>query len=499
MNVGRLLISAAAGFVLPTFLIHRLPVTVYSAWVLILQLSAYVTFLDFGIQSGISKYVAEYEARDDSAGSSMRASAGLALLLMVSTAGVILTLILAWRVPSLFHAMPPELYRGVRNSLVLVGISASFALLCSIFASIFTGLQNYAVPTLLGTVNKLMFVAVVLTAVTYHGSLTTMAALVAIVNVTTGIMHFVAWRRLAKHVRLSLHGLDYGVLKKMVTYCSSLAVWTMAMLLVSGLDVTIVGRYDFGQTAFYSIATTPTNFLIGIISASLAPLMPTASALSVHRTTEQMGAVLARATRYASALLVVSALPLLVAGYWILRLWVGQGYAPQIVGYMRILVLANVVRMLCAPYANILVATDSQRVAVFGACAEALVNVNCSVYMVRHIGALGVAYGTLIGAFVSVGMHFALSMHFTYTKFAVTRARLFLSGIGRPLLIAIPSLILLPRWWSPLAPNFGLSTWLLWGLTSALLAWFLGLDPSERSALLKWSGGWARLESSTIE
>jgi O-antigen/teichoic acid export membrane protein len=265
------------------------------------------------------------------------------------------------------------------------------------------------------------------------------------------------------------------------------------MLLVSGLDVTIVGRYDYGQTAFYAIATTPTNFMIGIIGAALAPLMPATSALNVHRTPAHMGMLLARVTRYVSTLLVVSGLPLLVAGYWVLRLWVGHSYAPQIVGYMRILVLANVVRMLCAPYANMLIATDSQRSAVLAACAEGLVNVICSVYLVRHIGALGVAYGTLIGAFVGVVMHFALSMHYTYAQFAVTRARLFLSGIVRPLSIAIPSLILLPRWWSRAAPNFGFLTWLLWGITTALLVWFAGLIPSERSSVLKRPRQWAGL------
>jgi hypothetical protein len=51
------------------------------------------------------------------------------------------------------------------------------------------------------------------------------------------------------------------------------------MLCVSGLDVTIVGHFDFGQTAFYSIATLPTNFILSIMGAALGPLLPAASAL----------------------------------------------------------------------------------------------------------------------------------------------------------------------------------------------------------------------------
>jgi O-antigen/teichoic acid export membrane protein len=495
MNVGRLAISAAVGFLLPTFLIHRLPITTYSAWVLILQMSAYVGYLDFGIQSGISKYVAEFEARNDPAGSSMRASAGLALLLMVSLLGVILTMLLVWRAPSFFHEMPVALYADMRLGLAFVGISASFGLLSSIFASIFTGLQRFAVPTVIALANRLLFVAVVLASVYFHGSLATMGGLVALVNIASGLVHFVAWRRMAKHVRLSLYGLDYSILKKMLAYCSSLAVWTVAMLCISGLDVTIVGRYDFPHTAFYSIATTPTNLMIAIMGAALAPLLPAASALSVHRSAVQMGDLLSRATRYTSNLLIVSGVPLLVGGYWLLRFWVGSSYAIQIVGYMRILVLANVVRNMCAPYANMLIATESQKIAIAGACAEAIVNLSSSIYLARHIGAIGVAYGTLLGSFVGVGMHFLLNMHYTYAKFAITRRRLFLSGIARPLTIALPSIVLVKLWWQAAAPSFGLRVWLAWGLSSLLLAWFVGLDPAERASLLglarsqsKWAG-----------
>jgi O-antigen/teichoic acid export membrane protein len=489
MNVGRLFISTAAGFLLPTFLIHKLPVATYSAWVLILQMGAYVGYLDFGIQSGIAKYVAEYEAKGDTAGASVRASAGLALLLSVSLIGVVLTLGLAWLVPKLFHDMPSALYPDVRMGLLFVGVSVSFALLCSIFASIFMGLQRYAVPTSLALINRLLYVGVVLGSVATHLSLGTMCCLVAVVNVTTGLLHFVAWRRFASQVKLSLYGLDWSVVREMIGFCSTLAVFAVAMLCISGMDVTIVGRYDFRQTAFYSIASTPTNFMIGIMGSALAPLLPSASALSVHRSSRQMGEMLARATRYATSLLVITGLPLLVAGYWVLRLWVGPAYSPQIVGYLRILVLANVLRNTCAPYASMLVATESQRIAIASATAEGLVNLSVTIYLAQRIGAIGVAYGTLLGAAVGVGMHFGLSMHYTYAKLSITRARLFLSGIGRPLLMVIPSVLTLPRWWRNGAAEFNTLLWIAWVLSTGILFWYAVLNPDERNAALRLTVG----------
>lgn len=485
LSVSRLFAASAIALILPGYLTHRLSVQTYAAWVLILQVSAYVSYLDFGVQAGISKYVSEYIARNDSEGASKRASAGLALMLIASMLGVVLTLIVVWQVPQLFHEMPATLYRDVRSSILLVGISLSFGLLCSIFSSIFYGLQRYAVPTILSLINRVLFAAVVLAAAALHQSLVVMGALVAIVNVLTGALQFEAWRRMAHSVQLSLRGLDLEIVWKMVSYCSSLAIWTAGMLCVSGLDVTIVGKYDFGQTAFYSIATLPTNFMIAIIGAALAPLMPTASALSVHRSPVQMGKLLSRVTRYASILLFTSGLPLLVAGYWVLRIWVGPTYAISAIGYLRILVLANILRNACLPYSTMLIATNSQRIAIAGVVAEAIVNVTCSIYLVRQLGAIGVAYGTLIGSFVGVGMHFVLNMHYTRVKLAISQVRLFFEGLVRPSAIAIPSLLLVPYWWTFAAPKFGPQLWLPWGLCTLLLAWFVGFNPEERLSLLR--------------
>src|ERR1700733_14188476 len=64
-NLLRVLLSMLVSLVLPPFLVHRMPPVEYSAWVLILQVSAYVNLLDFGLQTAIGKYVAEHDARGD--------------------------------------------------------------------------------------------------------------------------------------------------------------------------------------------------------------------------------------------------------------------------------------------------------------------------------------------------------------------------------------------------------------------------------------------------
>src|ERR1700733_2153790 len=113
-NVTRLAVTSLVSIFLPAYLTHHLPVKTYGAWVLILQLSAYVGYLDFGVQTAVSKYIAEYEAKHDAAGCGRCASAGLVIMLGAGALGILLTCFLAWRVPSIFRSMPHSLYHDVR-------------------------------------------------------------------------------------------------------------------------------------------------------------------------------------------------------------------------------------------------------------------------------------------------------------------------------------------------------------------------------------------------
>ena len=281
-NLIRLAVTSLVSVFLPAYLTHHLPVKTYGAWVLILQLSAYVGYLDFGVQTAVSKYIAEHEAKQDYAECARYASVGLAMMLAASILGVLLTLILAWRVPFIFHAMPQSLYHDVRLSVMFVGISLSASLATSVFVAIFLGLQRYQVPMVLTIVSRLLSGIAICIAVASHSSLARMGATVACVNLFSALLQFAAWRRLGAHIRVSLRFVDVTTLKKMLSYCAVLTVWSVCMLFVSGLDITIVGHYSFSETAYYAIAASPTSLILLIIAALMGPLLPATSALSAH-------------------------------------------------------------------------------------------------------------------------------------------------------------------------------------------------------------------------
>jgi O-antigen/teichoic acid export membrane protein len=483
-NVARMGTTSLIAILLPAYLTHHLPVQTYGAWVLILQLGAYVGYLDFGVQTAVAKYIAEYEAKGDYDGCGRCASVGLWIMLAASVLGIFLTLGLAWWVPELFKNMPATLYRDVRLSILFVGISLAIKLAASVFSAIFLGLQRYQVPMVTDVVSKLLYAIVLCAAVFLHSSLAVMGAVAAAVNLFSALLQVVAWRKLANHIHVTLHAIDFTMVKQMLSYCAVLTIWSVCMLFVSGIDITVVGHYAFSEVAFYSIAASPTNFILMVIGAVLSPLLPAASALSIERSPREMGDILLRTTRYSTILMLLSGLPILVGGYWILRLWVGTTYAVNSVQFLRILLLANILRNLCAPYATMVVATARQRFATAAALTEGVVNLVASIWLAKHIGATGVAIGTLLGSLASVAMNFGVSMHYT-RNLAISRLDLFVKGLLRPAIMAIPSALLLPYWWLSGAPAISLQLWLAWGSTSLALTWFASMTAEDRKSLIR--------------
>jgi len=483
-NLARVAAISAVALLLPSFLTHHLPVTVYAAWVLIVQLGAYVSYFDLGIQTGVAKFVAEYDAKGQLSEAGRYASAGLVLMLLTGLLGVALTMGLAVETPRLFSAMPANLVPQVRTGLVLVGVSLCVGLVCSVYSAVFIGLQRYWIPTLITILNRILFGLVILIAVEEGGNLSVMGLAVALVNVFTGLLQIALWRRYAPHVSLSIRFVQFQILKKVARYCSLQSISTIAMFCITGLDIAIVGHFDYVQTAYYSIATLPTSFLLLTIASLLNPFMPASSALSTRLLPSQMGGLLERITRYHTVALFLTGLPIVVFAFPLLRIWVGPDYAYHTARYLQVLVLANIVRNLCAPYATMVTATGTQKSALAAAFSEGLVNLAASLYLASRFGAIGVAIGTAIGSFVSVLVHFAVSMRLTQRVISISRDRLLLRGILGPCVVCLPSFLLIRHWWLATNLSMSASVSVLWALGTLLPAYYC-LNRKERQDLVR--------------
>ena len=93
-----------------------------------------------------------------------------------------------------------------------------------------------------------------------------------------------------------------------------------------------------------------------------------------------------------------------------LRLWVGSAYADSVLPILKVLALAQTLRLIGAPFSIVLVSIGEQHRAIGPTICEALVNLLASVIGMRLFGPIGVAWGTLAGAAFGVMWVFVRTM-----------------------------------------------------------------------------------------
>src|SRR5215467_2776597 len=179
-NLLRLVGSGIVALLLPPLLVRMLSPETYGAWALLLQLTLYVTYLDLGIQTAVSRFIAHAHELNDSEECDRTVSTAFAMLLLAAVLGIVLTIALSWKLSDVFHGMPHELYRPARIALVLMGCSLAIGLPVSVISSLFMGIQRNEIPAAIAVTNKFAMAVFVVSVVIQHWGLAAMGAAVAV-------------------------------------------------------------------------------------------------------------------------------------------------------------------------------------------------------------------------------------------------------------------------------------------------------------------------------
>ncbi len=439
-NVVRGSAAMLVAVLVPPFLIRILPREIFNSWILILQLAAYTSYLDFGIQTAVGRFVAHANELGDISQRDRIISTSISILTGAAGLGLLLTGLLAWQLPNLFGEMPSALHANARLSLLLVGGSLAIGLPFSVFNGIFIGLQRYEIPATIVGGGKLLGAVFVIIAASIGGGLVLMGATLALVNIGSYVAQLLVSRRFAKDVQIKQNLISKQAGYEIFSYCFSLTIWSFAMLLVNGLDTVIVGFFDFEAVAYYAVAANLIIFISGIQTALFSVLMPTAAVLSARADEEGLGRLLITSTRYSMFVLLLTGLPLVAFAHEILNIWVGNNYASKATILLQLLVIANIVRLSATPYITLLIGTGQQRLIIISPLIEGFSNLLVSIIAGSLFGSIGVAIGTLVGGVVGILSHFLYNMRRS-TAISIRLNDYLVNGLLRPITCIVPLLV----------------------------------------------------------
>ncbi len=443
--IANLLRGGAAGLaalLLPAFLVRYMSQAEYGVWVLVLQIAAYANYLNFGLQTAVGRYVAFANEKRDNEQRDSIFSTALMGLSIAGTLAFCAVFVISVAAPKIFPSIPLSLVTKLRLSVIIVGISISIGLPTSAWEGLFIGLQMYEIPALVTGIAKLVSAAGLIVAAINGQSIVTMAAILAAVNISSYAWEYFWARKVAPELKFSKQLIDRSSVRELGSYCFSLSVWSFSTMLVTGVDLVLVARFQFGALAAYGVAASLVSFIAGSQGAIFGAIMPHAAVLHAQQDAAKLGRIVLTASRLGVLLLILTGLPLMIFALPLLRLWVGPTYAAEGNPFLIILLIANMIRLVGTPYAAVLVGTGQQKQVLVSPLAEGLSNLSASIYLGYHYGALGVATGTLIGACVSIAAHLWYSMPRTFGVIRFTRKDFIVSSVFMPLLLTSPLVII---------------------------------------------------------
>ena len=179
----------------------------------------------------------------------------------------------------------------------------------------------------------------------------------------------------------------------MAYYCAGLTAFSFGMLLVSGLDLTIVGYFAFAATGYYAIAATVVGFMVGLSGSVYSALLTPLAVLQERREYSRIRDLVLTATRLGSYASLAAVIIVILAGKPLLTLWVGPRYASQALPILEILLWAQAIRLTANAYTVALIATAQQNFGIATAFTEGLL-ASWPASSTYFLSPIGVAWGT---------------------------------------------------------------------------------------------------------
>ena len=280
MNVIGGLSAAAFNLLVPGIISRHLPADQFAVWSLSLQIVAYVNLLGLGLQTAAARFIAQAHERQDSRRLQQTVRACQTISRFTAGLGLLLALILALVYPQAFPDLPPGLVGDFQWAVFFVGASSALQLLAMVPMGVYQGLHsNRSFVSIQILVRALTLILIAIGTRAGCGLLA-LTTLFSLGNLLLPLLLALRLTRQFDWVRgLASVKLDRALLRDLLSYCGTLSVWSISMLLVNSVGTLVVGRIAFHMTGAYSIALVAATVLAGLLGALLAPLLTTAAAM----------------------------------------------------------------------------------------------------------------------------------------------------------------------------------------------------------------------------
>jgi O-antigen/teichoic acid export membrane protein len=388
-------IAAIVGFAAVPIVLHHVSKSDYGLWITLGEAVGYLTILDFGTGSAITRMVARLGADPDP----VQLNRLFSTALLVSTifafvffgaGATLLALLPAW------HAIPPERLSLAKSLLILMIARGALTFPIRVAANTLVGLQRQAFLNFCGIAGTLAAPATYVILL-QHGVGLIALPIGMLVSTAVGSMPaFLVLKAVVPRLRLSYRNADWSQAKSLFNWSFFLFINNIAVIIIYYTDnVVIASNLDLSAVSVYTLTARLVLYWLPLLVALPDSMMPGLIDLYKIGAHERFRDVYLRVLRVVIAFSVGIAVVACCVNQRFVSVWVGpQNYGGLL---MTIVFAATFVDRAYRQVSSLVVVSTGRIQGVaYMSVLEALLNLTLSLTLVRFLGALGVALGTLL-------------------------------------------------------------------------------------------------------
>lgn len=415
----RYFLIAPVPFVMTPLILRGIGVSGYGTWAVFLAINSLTSLADLGLVGTLSKFVAEYHARQDFVALARLLNSGMALFLLLD---VVIGAVL-W---SASPALAGRLFRGSTvpsNELVillrcfLIVIAAN--ILTQLFASVTTGLQRLDLTNVVSAANVLMsaFFGAFLLLLGW-GLRGLVYGYIGSGILTIGI-YLIVVRRLLPQIALNPLRFDRNEAKKMFGYSLRLYVTQAAVAVHNQVEkVFLALLVGVDPVGWYDIASDIALKVRGSIGFILSPVLPAASELNALGDELRIRELYYRTHKYLALCGVPAVCFVAAISNRFVELWIGPSMR-MIALPLAVLLFVNYVNLATGPGFLILAGKGDMKPGIQSAILGVVLNIVLSLGLIYKFGFAGAVLGTSMSLIVA-SLYFIVVFH-RRTEYPVSR------------------------------------------------------------------------------
>lgn len=467
-NAAGLLVDLVLTVFITARLVRGLGAVDYGIWALIGHIAGQMNLLDFGMAVTVTRYFARHHALDERDQLEQVICSALLFSLVPATLVMGAGALAAIWAPGWFH-IPAAAIHSTRVALLVIAASVGLMFPGGVLNSCLPALSRYDLLNVRRIFWSMTRVGALWWVLDHGYGLVAVAVVCLAAEVAALTLGTVLSYRQVPWLRLRWRQCTAAMLQRLFRFSFWAFLLSVASRLIFTADNIVVGLV-LGPVAvaYYGIASSIGDQVRGGMATLTNLYVSLASQVHALEGREAMQRLLLRGSRLAVLALLPGVASLIVLGTPFLNFWLGPDYALRSSGILSLLCLSSVAYAVCVTCTQVLYAMNRHRLSAILALVEAAVNLGLSLFLAFHLGAIGVAWGTLLPALVVEAI---LIPAYTCSLIGLSLFRYWREALLRPLLACPPML-----------------AWLLWVNHEGWVRGWLSLAASVAPALLLYAG-----------